>query len=167
MATTAQRAHLHALMDEMRGFASQLDYPPGDQRDSRDDHSWRLTETNALHVLRAGGRLQMDCSEWGSWLLKCAGLWRWSEPGWTGSHLKLLPIHYVNAKVARTGALVVFGGGDGHHEAMVYEADPEHGNPILCSHGQPGLSFPMLSVEQAWQTTHGHAGVRFLSIAHL
>lgn len=167
MATTAQRAHLHALIGYLHGKAAQLDYPPGDQRTNRDAASWSLTEQQADHVLNGGGRMQMDCSEMGAWLLKCVGCWHWSQPGWTGSHLRLLTQHYTDARLAYTGALVIFGGGDGHHEGMVYDPDPHGGNPLLASHGRPGFDLISLHDLAAEQAAWGHPGVRFLSIAHL
>jgi hypothetical protein len=162
MATTAQRAHLRALADWLKPHASQLDYPPGDQRDNRDTQSWAMSEQTAEHVLNAGGRLQMDCSEFGSWMLKCAGLWHLSSPGYTGSHLELLP-HYHDGRIARVGALVVFGGGTGHHEAMVYRPDQHHGDPLTVGHGRPGLTFAKVSEVARFQP----AGITYLSIAHL
>lgn len=166
MATSAQRAHLHALIGYLHAHAGQLDYPPGDQRTSRDAVSWSLTEQQAEHVLNGGGRMQMDCSEMGSWLLKAVGCWHVPAPGYTGSHLDLLP-HYTNARQALTGALVVFGHGTGHHEAMVYEPDPTHGNPLLGSHGRPGFDLRTLADLAASQAAAGYPGITFLSIAHL
>jgi hypothetical protein len=167
MATTAQRVHLAAVMDFMHEHAGQLDYPPGDQRSWRDSSSWAMTEQTAEHVLNGGGRWQGDCSEYCSWLLKCAGLWHWSQPGYTGSHLQLLTQHYTNPKVALVGALVIFGGGTGHHEAIVRHPDAKLGNPVLSSHGHPGLDLITLHDEEARQTALGYPGIRFLSIAHL
>lgn len=149
-------------MDEMYAHRGQLDYPPGDQRTNRDSVSWHLTEQQAMHILTAGGRLQMDCSEMGSWFLKAVGCWHLSQPGYTGSHLDLLP-HYTNAKAAGIGALVVFGPGTGEHEAVVHTPDPVHGNPLLASHGRPGLDFVHLADERTWHKPP----VTFLSIAHL
>lgn len=167
MATTAQRNHLAALMDYMHAHAAQLDYPPGDQRTWRDGSSWALTEQAAEHVLNGGGRWQGDCSEYCSWLLKCAGLWKWGSPGYTGSHLELLTQHYTDGKLALTGALVIFGRGTGHHEAMVRTPDPARGNPMLDSHGHPGLDLIRLEDEAARQAALGYPGVTFLNIAHL
>lgn len=117
-------------------------------------------------MLREGHYWQGDCSEFGSYVLKCAGLWRWSSPGYTGSHLQTLPV-YSDARRAYTGALVVFGPGTGHHEAVVYERDPVKGNPLLASHGRPGFDLVRLQDLEAEQTREGHPGVRLLSIAHL
>jgi hypothetical protein len=166
MATTAQRNHLHALMDFLYAHRSQLDYPYDDVRTTRDAASWLLAESAAERLLHAGGRMQMDCSQCCAWLLKAVGCWHWSEPGYTGSHLKLMPT-YHDARGAEVGALVVFGGGTGHHEAMVYRPDPHGGNPLLASHGRPGYDLVTLRDEEASQTREGYPGVRLLSIAHL
>lgn len=163
MATEAQRQHIAATIDYMRQHASQLDYPPGDQRTNRDTISWQLTEGQAHHLLTGGGRMQLDCSEMGAWLLKCAGLWHWTQPGYTGSHLELLPEHYTDGKIARVGALVVFGPGTGDHECVVYRPDPTHGNPMVAGHGRPGFDMDRLAAVAA----RHRPPVRFLSIAHL
>lgn len=157
---------MRQVMDYLYAYRAQLDYPPGDQRSNRDQVSWRLTEQQAEHVLTAGGRMQLDCSETVPWIWKCAGCWHWSQPGYTGSHLELLPV-YENARAAGLGAGVVFGPGTGHHEAIVYRPDPKGGNPLLQSHGRPGMDRVLLKDMQASQTRNGHPGVRFLSIAHL
>lgn len=163
MATEAQRAHAVAIMDYMREHASQLAYPPGDQRTNRDNISWAMNEQTLEHVLNGGGIWQGDCSEFGSYVLKLAGLWHWSTPGYTGSHLALLPIHYTDGKIARPGALVVFGPGTGHHEAVVHTADPKGGDPLCASHGEPGFDLLTVSEIAAGQPP----GITYLSIAHL
>lgn len=163
MATLAQRNHAVAVMDYMHTHAGQLAYPPGDQRTTRDGISWHLTEQQLHHVLNGGGTWQGDCSEYSSFVLKCAGLWHWGSPGYTGSHLVLLPHHYTDGKLAGPGALVVFGGGTGHHEAIVHTADTDHGDPLCSSHGRPGLQLLRVSEIAAGQPP----GVRYLSIAHL
>ena len=118
------------------------------------------------HVLKGGGYWQGDCSEFCPFVLKCAGLWRWSQPGATGTHLGLLP-HYDDARAAYAGALVIFGGGSGHHEAIVHTPDHRNGNPLLASHGRPGFDLVRLKDLAASQAASGHPGVRLLSIAHL
>jgi hypothetical protein len=163
VATEAQRHHAVAVMDYMHAHAGQLDYPPGDQRTSRDNISWHLTENALHHVLDTGGRWQGDCSEYASFILKLAGLWHWASPGYTGSHLVLLSQHYTNGKLARPGALVIFGEGTGHHEAVVHTADKQRGDPLCSSHGRPGLQLLAVSEIAAGQPP----GVRYLSIAHL
>lgn len=162
MATPAQRAHIGHTLDFLKAHAAQLDYPPGDQRDNRDAVSWQLTEGQADVILSHGGRMQLDCSELGSWVLKCAGLWHVSGPGYTGSHLAMLP-HYTDARLAGVGALVVFGPGTGDHECLVYRPDPAHGNPVVAGHGKPGFDVERLATVAAWH----RPPVTFLSIAHL
>jgi len=166
MATTAQRAHVVSVMDFFHRHAAHLLYPPGDQRTWRDSQSWHLSEQSCEHLLEAGGYWQGDCSEFGSYVLKCAGLWKWSTPGWTGSHLQLLPV-YLDPKEAFAGSLVVFGHGDGHHEAVVHTPDHQRGNPLLASHGRPGFDLVRFKDLAASQTAEGFPGVRLLSIAHL
>lgn len=170
MATQAQRQHVHALIGYLHAHASQLDYPPGDHRDSHDTASWHLTEQQADHVLAGGGRMRFDCSEMDAWILKCAGLWHWSDPGYTGSHLTRLPVHYRDPRIAKVGALVVFGTDTlptGHHEAIVYTPDPLHGNPLLGSHGHAGYDLVHLLDMAAAQAASGYHGYVLLSIAHL
>lgn len=163
MATAAQRIHVGHSLELLQAHATQLDYPPKDNRDGRDSHDWHLSEQQATHVLAGGGRLQLDCSEVGSLVLRWAGLWRWSEPGWTGSHLELLTQHYTDPRIALVGALVVFGPDGGDHECVVYRPDAKGGNPMLAGHGRPGFDTERLTVVAA----RHRAPVRFLSIAHL
>lgn len=148
-----------ALMDYLYAHRSQIDYPHSDQRDGRDNISWHLSETQARHVLGGGGRMQLDCSEMGSWLLRCVGAWHWPSPGYTGSHLATLP-SYSNPAHAGIGALCVFGPGDGDHEAIVHTPGAD---PLMFSHGRPGADLVRLSAERR---VHREP-VRFLSIAHL
>ncbi len=166
MATTAQRKHVLEVLDFMHKHKGDLAYPPGDQRTSRDGISWHLTEYHMKTLLEHGGIWQGDCSEFGSYALKLAGLWHWSEPGWTGSHLTLLPHHYTDGKKAGIGALVVCGlktNPSGKHEMIVHTPDPQHGDPLVASHGHPGLDLLRVS-EIAQGTLAGHV---YLSIAHL
>ena len=171
MATTAQRNHAVRVMEMMYAHRWLLDYPPGDQRSSRDNVSWWKTEAQMLAWLKAGGRPQLDCSEYAPWVLRCAGLWPYSQPGWTGSHLELWAWHkwkvYTDGRAAYPGALVIFGEGSGHHEAIVMRADPTHGDPIVSSHGRPGLDEVHVSAMAAEQARSGHPGVRYLSISGL
>jgi len=167
VATTAQRKHILAVLDFFHHHASHLLYPPGDVRTSMDNECWHWSEQTTELVLEHEGYWQGDCSEFGSYVLKCAGLWKWATAGATSSHLQLLPDHYTNAKVADVGALVIFGPGGGHHEAIVHTPDRRYGNPTLDSHGRPGYDRVKLSDLAAEQTRMGYPGVRFLSIAHL
>jgi hypothetical protein len=167
MATAAQRHHLRTLMDELHAHRAQLDYPPHDVRGTADRRTFALTETQAMHVLGAGGRLSMDCSEFATELLHWVGCadpngLHYRYAGYTGTMLAHLP-HYSNPKAAGIGALVVYGPGTGEHVAMVHTPDPKRGNPLLCSHGRPGLDFVYLRDESSWHKPP----VTFLSIAHL
>lgn len=166
MATTAQRTHGLHLLDFFHAHAAHLLYPPGDEPTSFDRECWHWSEQTTEHVLSKGGYWQGDCSDWGSYVWKCCGIWRAPVPGWTGSILKVCPT-YTNAKAAGILAGVVFGPGDGHHFALVHTPDPKHGNPLLSSHGRPGFDAVHLKDLEAEQTRMGHPGVRFCSIQHL
>jgi hypothetical protein len=166
VATTAQRAHVVHVLDYFHAHAGQLLYPPGDRRLALDNECWHWSEQTLHHVLDGGGKWEGDCSEFVPYVLKCAGLWHWSQPGATASHLQLLPV-YTDAREAYAGAPVIFGPGGGHHEAIVHTPDHEHGNPLLSSHGRPGFDAVHLRDLQAEQTRSGHPGVRLLSIEHL
>ena len=166
MATHAQREHIVRFLDFCHAHPSGLLYPTHDVRTSFDAASWNMTEQHFEHILQAGGKWQGDCSEFGAYALKVAGLWKWGQPGYTGSHLQLLPDHYADGKRARPGALVVFGLAHnpvGVHEAVVYEADPKGGNPVVASHGRAG--FDKLRVSDF--SGPEFAGHTYLSIAHL
>ena len=167
MATTAQRRHMVAVMAMMYSHRAELGYPPGDQRTGRDSFSWGLSEQAMEHYLAGGGTVQFDCSEYVPWVLRCAGCWPWSQPGATGTHLQIWAARrwtiYENPKDAGIGAVVIFGEGSGHHEAIVKVPDPKTGNPLLSSHGRPGLDELRLRDEQARQPP----GLRFLSIVKL
>lgn len=166
MATHAQRHHVVSFLDYCHAHAGQLLYPPGDQRTARDGISWNLSEQQLEHIIEHGGTWQGDCSEFGSYALKVAGLWHWSQPGFTGSHLQLLPDHYTDGKRARPGALVVFGlahNPNGVHEVVVRKADPRGGDPWVSSHGRGGLDELRVS-DFSGPEFAGHV---YLSIAHL
>lgn len=167
MATLAQRGHLLALMDFLYAHRAHLRYPLNDVRTSADASSWLLTEQAAEHLLSAGGTMQMDCSQTDAWMLKSVGCYHWPAPGYTGTHLELFRPVYSDARGAMVGAVVVFGPGTGHHEAMVHTPDPHDGNPLLFSHGHPGADLVTLRDLQASQTAEGFPGVRLCSIAHL
>ena len=166
MATVAQRKHVLAVLDFFHAHAGHLLYPPKDVRTAFDNECWHWSEHTTEVMLNSGHYWQGDCSEFGSYVLKCAGVWKWNTAGATSSHLQLLPV-YSNPKDALTGALVVFGPGGGHHEAVVHTPDPRYGNPLLSSHGRPGFDAVKLRDLEAEQTSMGYPGVRFLSIAHL
>ena len=167
MATTAQRNHIKELFAELWDYRAHCAYPPNDVRTQLDATTWGLSESQALTLLKAGHVLQWDCSEMAAWVLKCAGLWHWSTPGYTGTDLDVCQPHYSNAKEALGGALAIFGPGTGHHVAMVWAPDAKEGNPVMFSHGEPGIDRILLADEAARQAAMGYPGVTFCSIQHL
>lgn len=171
MATTAQRKHVRTVLDFFHAHAGYLLYPPNDVRTAFDNECWSWSEHTTETMLAQGHYWQGDCSEFVAYVWKCVGLWRWPGPGYTGSDLQIWAANhwptYTNAKLAYPGAGVIFGPGTGHHMAIVHTADHKNGNPLLDSHGRPGLDRVRLKDLQAEQTASGHPGVRFLSIAHL
>lgn len=168
MATTAQRQHVKTLCDVFKAHAGHLLYPPGDVRQRQDATDWALSEHQLELVLASGGTVMFDCSETVAWWFKCAGLWPFSYPGYTGTWLNWLGRHkYTDARHALLAAPVVFGGGTGHHMGVVYKPDPFHGNPLIAGHGRPGFDIVPLEQLAASQAAEGHPGVTFLSIGAL
>jgi len=167
VATEAQRAHINALTAELYRYRSGLLYPPEDVRQPQDSRDFSLTEHQAMTLLAGGGTIMFDCSETFAWVLKCAGIWPLSYPGYTGTDLDVCKPHYTNAREALVGAGVVFGPGTGHHVGWVHVPDPKHGNPEIAGHGRPGFDIRTLSDLAAEQAGMGYPGVTFVSIAHL
>ena len=165
--TGAARRHALAVMTMLYTHRTLLRYPLNDLRAAWDAQSWQLTEQQAATLLGQGGHMQSDCSQTCAWILKCVGCWPWPWPGYTGSHLQTIHPWYTDARAAEVGALVVFGPGTGHHEAIVHTPDPRHGDPLLGSHGRPGYDLVKLSVLAASQAAEGFPGVRLLSVADL
>jgi hypothetical protein len=166
VATEAQRQHITAVTMELFSYGAWLAYPPNDVRTSLDAMSWHLTETAAFTLLKEGHVLQFDCSEMYAWVLRCAGCWHQSQPGYTGTDLTVLQPHYTNPRDAEVGAGVVFGPGTGHHVAWVIKPDQKNGNPGLAGHGRPGFTLNTLEQEAAEQAALGYPGVTFCSITH-
>lgn len=170
--TTAQRRHVAAVASEMKRYAAQLAYPPGDQRSNRDGFSWGLSETQAFDFLARGGIMQFDCSEYTPWLHKCAGSWRWSSPGYTGSHLQTWRATgwttYTNGAEADVGAIVVYFDAEfpvtGAHEATVVVPSSRDGDPIVSSHGRPGLDVVR---HKELMAAAGFTRAEFLSVTRL
>lgn len=169
MATAAQRQHVKALCDNFHAHAGQLLYPPQDHRQRQDATDWALSEHQLLTLLQNRATVMFDCSETAAWWFKCAGLWPFgSSPGFTGTWFDWLGKYaYTNAKQALVAAPVIFGRYPGHHMGVVYEPDPKHGDPLIDGHGRPGYDRRRLSDLTAEQSSMGHPGVTFLSIAHL
>lgn len=170
--TTAQRNHVAAVAAEMKRYAAQLAYPPGDQRTNRDGFSWSLSEVQMMDFLAKGGIAEFDCSEYTPWLHKCAGSWRWAQPGYTGSHLQTWRATgwttYTDAAEAGVGAIVVYFDAKfpvtGAHEATVVVPDPHGGDPVVSSHGEPGLD---VLRHKALMARDGFTRAEFLSVVKL
>jgi hypothetical protein len=164
MATIAQRQHVKHLCDVFKAHSHLLLYPPGDVRTALEWHDWHLSEQQLECVLASGGQVMLDCSDTASWWFKCAGLWPFSNPGFTGTWFDWLGRHaYTDAKQAELAAPVIFGPRPGHHMGVVYKPDPTHGNPLIAGHGRPGFDIAPLSQVAASQPP----GITFLSIAGL
>src|SRR4051812_18940440 len=115
MATHAQRAHMHALMDFLYSHRQQIAYPPHDVRGAHDRSTFGMSEQEMEHVLKSGGYITADCSEMVTEVCRWAGLrdpngLHYRTAGYTGTLLGHLP-HYTNAAEAGIGALCVFGPG--------------------------------------------------------
>lgn len=143
------REHLHELMELMIVHRHQLDYPLHDVRGPKDAATFALNGAEARAKLHSGGRLMFDCSG----CITCTYKWQsphvgdpnglgYTHEGYTGTMLAHLP-HYSDAHHAEVGAIVIFGPATGVHGAMVLEADPQHGDPMLFSHGAEQLTGPI------------------------
>lgn len=161
----AQRTELKKLMDYLYTHRDRVHYPHNDVR-VESIHDVRTFYQVKVLVESPSG-LVIDCSQMDELLLNVVLGHSWSGYHFDAStkeFLDKLP-HYTAPSAAYVGGLVVFGGGTGHHMAMVYERGK---NPLLFSHGQeadPRLI--RLSDEAAGQAANGHHGYTFLSIAHL
>jgi hypothetical protein len=168
MASTAQRQHVKKLCDLFHAHAGQLLYPPDDNRQALDGFDWNLTEAELTTKLQTGKQIEFDCSETTAWWYKCAGLWPFTNPGYTGTWVDWLgKYRYTNARAAGLAAPVIFGPGTGHHMGVVWKPDPKGGNPLIAGHGRPGFDIRTLNDLAAEQSAMGHPGVAFYSIAHL
>jgi hypothetical protein len=149
MTTPTQRAKLAQLMDLLVRERAQVHYAQ-----VRPMRTHRLASLHLLQqALASPAGVTMDCSESVTLLCRLAGL---DDPngvdydgtGYTGTLLRNLP-HYSDARKAKTGALVVFGPGSGHHVCMVRAPGRD---PLLFSHGsERGPIMIRLSEEKRYQ----------------
>lgn len=161
----AGRKRLYDLAELLIAHRMQLDYPYHDVRGARDAATWKLTTKQMRQRLAAGGHLCFDCSQ------SVTQLYRWAKlkdpnglayqhVGYTGTMLAHLS-HYINARIAKPGALVVFGPGTGDHVCMVLE---QGADPLLFSHGSTHGAGPIrLSVERQYH----RSPVTFLNVSKL
>jgi hypothetical protein len=169
--TPAQRNHAKELMDLFKAHAAQMLYPPHDQRNGQEAYDWTLAESQATTLLMQRHLLEFDCSDSSSWIYKAIGCWPLSRgPGYTGTWLGLGLSHYLDGKIARVAAPVIFGTKtkpDGHHMGLVHTPDPKDGNPLISEHGSPGWRFTKLQDIIARQTAEGYPGYTFLNVSRL
>jgi hypothetical protein len=165
MATQAQRDELAVLMDWLVAHREHVHYPPviggviKRQESVADITSVRELQ---LRVLRTRG-WTVDCSQSVIGLLLAVGCEVPQPDGYTGTLLDDLP-GFTDARASRTGGLVVYGPGTGHHVTMTRHADPHYGNPAQWSQGsEPDPHVVSMLTEAAWQPH----GIRLLSITGL
>jgi hypothetical protein len=161
VATQAQRDELHVLMDYCVAHRGQIHYPPGDRRTETVLHIRSIADIHARIMSPHGW--QVDCSQFVVALLLAAGCKVPHPDGYTGTLLADLP-HYTNGKVAKVGALVVYGPGTGHHVTMTHTPDKKGGNPLQCSQGQEADPCLIFMAQEAAYQPSPHT---FLSIAAL
>ncbi len=91
-----------------------------------------------------------DCSMSTGIILKAAGCpTPFMENGteYTGTMLATLP--HIPLSQTRRGDLVVFGAGTGKHVVMLLQGGRWHADPIVWSHGRPGIDVMPLSEMEA------------------
>jgi hypothetical protein len=161
LTTEVEREKMAMLMDTLVENEPEVHYKEIRPMPTCSIHS--VTELRKQLASKNG--ITMDCSESVTLICKLAGL---KDPngndfncrGFTGTLLKNLP-HYTDPRIARIGALVVFGPGDGEHVCMVRHRGK---NPTLFSHGQErGPFYISLSEERKFHASP----VRFLNISKL
>jgi len=161
MVTDSQRQRMGRIMDILVNNEPEVHY-----KEIRPMPTCSIKSLTSLEKqLTSKSGITMDCSESVTLICKLAGL---EDPngsdyncrGFTGTLLENLP-HYSEPRIAKIGALVVFGPGTGEHVCMVRHRGK---NPILFSHGQErGPFYISLSEEQKFHKKP----ITFLSIANL
>ncbi len=168
--THAQRTHAAALMDEFKAHASQMLYPPQDQRNGVEAWDWTLTEQYVHTLLLNGHTLTFDCADSSSWIYQKIGAWWLYRPGYTGDWLQRGLTRYKDGKIAQVAAPCIFGidtKPDGHHMGLVHTPDPKDGNPLISEHGSAGWAFTRLNDIISRQTAEGFPGYTFLNVSRL
>jgi hypothetical protein len=165
MATDAQRAGMHYVMDLLLAHRNRCHYAQ-----IRPGQCTKLATVYELkQALAAPGGLKLDCSDAAILICRLAGLkdptgqdYDIDDTDYTGTLLSSPHLaHYTEPGAAKIGAMVVFGPGTGIHVAMVYERGPD---PLLWTHGEEGdPSLHRLS----WMRPGFPSPLTFLSIAAL
>jgi hypothetical protein len=161
MVTDSQRQKMGMIMDLLINHEPAIHY-----KEIRPMQTTNIMSIVQLKVkLEQDGGITMDCSESVTLISKLAGLQdpngnHYDGYGFTGTLLENLP-HYEDPRIAKIGAMVVFGPGTGEHVCMVRHRGM---NPILFSHGQErDPIYISLSEERKFHKPP----VTFLSIADL
>lgn len=135
LATTeaAARANAVSLMRMMIAQNAKIHYPAHDVR-TMTVHG--ISTRAQLEAAIMANTLTIDCSQSVTLIAHVAGAkdpngGNFSSDGYTGTLLS--GCEHITRAQAKPGDLRVFGGGTGHHVAMVLQAGPD---PLLFSHGQ-------------------------------
>ena len=128
---TLVRARALWLMRRLIAESDRVHYPPGDRRTMT--ISGIATRADLQRALDTG--LSIDCSQAVTLIAHVAGArdpngGRFAADGYTGTLLD--GCAHIPREWARCGDLRVFGGGTGHHVAMVMRPGAD---PLLFSHG--------------------------------
>jgi len=129
---TLVRARALFLMRLLLAEAPRVHYPAGDRRTTT--INWIATRRQLEDVL-ANDRLTVDCSQAVTLIARVAGARDpngngFAADGYTGTLLG--GCRHIVRERAQCGDLRVFGGGTGHHVAMVMTPGAD---PLLFSHG--------------------------------
>lgn len=164
MASPQARHRALAIWRYLYTERARVGYPPGDVRTMTINHVDTFAE---LEQLVDSGKLEIDCSQTVQLVCHVAG-WRspsgtYAIDGYTGTMLAGPCRHFSDARLAFLMSIVVFGPGTGVHTAFVIEPDHLHGNPLLGSHGGPGMD----RVRLRDMSRYLPAPVTFLSVLDL
>jgi hypothetical protein len=143
---TLVRARALSLMRLLLAESARVHYPPGDRRTMT--INWIATRRQLEDAL-AEDRLTLDCSQAVTLIAHVAGARDpngngFAEDGYTGTLLRgCAP---TTRERAKCGDLRVFGGGTGHHVAMVMTPGSD---PQLFSHGAESGPVAILESREA------------------
>ena len=143
---TLVRARALSVMRLLLAEAPRVHYPPGDRRTMTIN---RLTTRRQLQDALANDRLTVDCSQAVTLIAHVAGARDpngsgFDADGYTGTLLR--GCAHIPRELAKCGDLRVFGGGTGHHVAMVMTPGID---PLLFSHGAESGPIAILESREA------------------